>query len=88
MQLAVINWETKQVTNVIEYSSDVAYQLQFPLGTATRDCTNYPVAIGDEWDEEHECFTRDGAPIEREPSDKERIEQLEAVIAALVGGAD
>lgn len=85
---AVINWDTKKVTNLIEVSPDVASTLIFPEGFATRDATNYPVAIGDEWDEENECFTRDGAPIEREPSDKERIEQLEAVIAALVGGAD
>lgn len=88
MNLAVINWDTRKVVNVIEYTEDVAFQLHFPDNFTSRDCTNYPVCIGDDFDELTETFTRDGAPIEREMSEAERIEQLEAVIAALVGGAD
>ena len=86
MKLAVINWESGKVVNLIEYSRDVAYQLSYPLGFATRDCTNYPVCIGDDFDTETETFMRNGAPIEREATDAERIEQLEYIISSLAGG--
>ena len=83
---AVINWETKQVTNLIEVSPDVASTLIFPEGFTTRDATNVPVVIGDEWDEESETFRRDGEIVERQPSAEERLEALEAILAALTGG--
>lgn len=85
---AVINWDTKKVTNLIEVSPDVASTLIFPEGFTTRDATNVPVVIGDEWDEDNGCYLRDGFPIERELSEKERIEALEAMLAALAGGAE
>lgn len=87
MQMAIMDSELT-VVNIIEYTDNSGIAGQFPLGWSTWDCTGVPVVIGDKFDPETGAFSRDGAPIEREPSDKERIEQLEAVIAALVGGED
>ena len=86
MQMAVINWETKTVTNIIEYTEDVAYHLEVPLGYAFRDCTGIPLVIGDTYDDETGCFLRDGEEVEREATAEERLDQIEALLEALAGG--
>ena len=72
-----------KVINIIEYSEYGIGGLQFPLGQTLWDCTDVPVAIGDDF--EDGVFSRDGQPVEPMPSADQRISELEATMNALLG---
>ena len=72
------------VCNIIEIASDTAIGITLPLEQLSWDCGQYPVAIGDRW--EDGVFSRDGGPLVRQVmADVERIAELEAQMAALLG---
>jgi hypothetical protein len=82
MKKAVINIESKEVENIIEYA-DRGVAMRLPLGYTVYDCTQFDVQIGDTF--EDGVFYRDGEPVEYKPSDAERLALLEAELAALAG---
>ena len=49
------------VCNIIEIASDTAIGITLPLEQLSWDCGQYPVAIGDRW--EDGVFSRDGGPM-------------------------
>ena len=71
------------VCNIIEIASDTAIGITLPLDQLSWDCGQYPVAIGDRW--EDGVFSRDGGPLAPVPTDAEKIAELEAQMAALLG---
>ena len=71
------------VANIIEIASDTALGINLPLDQLSWDCGQYPVAIGDRW--EDGVFSRDGGPLTPVPTDAEKIAELEAQMAALLG---
>ena len=71
------------VCNIIEIASDTAIGITLPLEQLSWDCGQYPVAIGDRW--EDGVFSRDGGPLVPVPTDAEKIAELEAQMAALLG---
>ena len=81
-QKAVINKSTGEVENIIEYA-DREVAIRLPLGYMTYDCTNVAVQIGDTFD--NGAFYRDGATVETQLTDAQRLAQMEAAFAALAG---
>ena len=69
MRKAIV--ENGVVTNVIEYTGG---RLHLEFGQAMVDCGGYPVNIGDTCEDYQ--FYRDGAALEAEPTDTERISAL------------
>ena len=82
MKKAVINIESKEVENIIEYA-DRGVAMRLPLGYTVYDCTQYDVQIGDTF--EDGVFYRDGEPIDYKLTDAERLAQLELEMAILAG---
>ena len=82
MKKAVINKSTGEVENIIEYA-DRGVALRLPLGYIVYDCTNVAVQIGDTFD--NGAFYRDGAAVETQLTDAQRLAQMEAAFAALAG---
>ena len=81
MRLAIIQLEEEGSTsgvvcNIIEIASDTALGITLPLDQLSWDCGQYPVAIGDRW--EDGVFSRDGGPLVPVPTDAEKIAELEA----------
>ena len=81
------------VCNIIEIASDTALGITLPLDQLSWDCGQYPVAIGDRW--EDGVFSRDGGPLTPVPTNAEKIAELEAEktllaaqVAALSGQND
>lgn len=64
------------VCNIIEIASDTAMGITLPLEQLSWDCGQYPVAIGDRW--EDGVFSRDSGPLVPVPTDAEKIAELEA----------
>ena len=64
------------VCNIIEIASDTALGITLPLDQLSWDCGQYPVAIGDRW--EDGVFSRDGQPVTPVPTDAQRIAELES----------
>lgn len=62
------------VANIIEIASDTALGINLPLDQLSWDCGQYPVAIGDRW--EDGVFSRDGGPLAPVPTDAQRIAEL------------
>ena len=62
------------VCNIIEIASDTALGITLPLDQLSWDCGQYPVAIGDRW--EDGVFSRDGQPVTPVPTDAQRIAEL------------
>ena len=81
-QKAVINKSTGEVENIIEYA-DRGVAIRLPLGYMTYDCTNVAVQIGDTF--EDGSFYRNGAAVETQLTDAQRLAQMEAAFAALAG---
>lgn len=81
MRSAVIDTETNEVVNIIIYTDRMGIHL--PLKYIVYDCTQYDVQIGDTF--EDGVFYRNGEPVEYQPSDTERLVQLEAAMMALIG---
>ena len=82
MKKAVINKSTNEVENIIEYA-DRGVAIRLPLGYAVYDCTNVAVQVGDTFDGGK--FYRDGAAVETQLTDAQRLAQMEAAFAALAG---
>lgn len=82
MKKAVINKSTNEVENIIEYA-DRGVAIRLPLGYIVYDCTNVAVQIGDTFD--NGAFYRDGAAVETQLTDAQRLAQMEAAFAALAG---
>ena len=82
MRKAVINKSTNEVENIIEYA-DRGVAIRLPLGYIVYDCTNVAVQIGDTFD--NGAFYRDGAAVETQLTDAQRLAQMEAAFAALAG---
>ena len=82
MKKAVINKSTNEVENIIEYA-DRGVAIRLPLGYIVYDCTNVNVQIGDTFD--NGAFYRDGAAVETQLTDAQRLAQMEAAFAALAG---
>lgn len=64
------------VDNIIEISTDVAIGLQLPDNHLLWACDQYPVAIGDEWNDG--VFTRDGEPVYPIPTAEQQIADLDS----------
>ena len=60
--------------------------MTFPLGTTVWDCGQFDVQIGDTF--EDGIFSRNGEPLEPVPTDADRIEELQEMLNALLGGED
>ena len=84
MTQAVINKSTNEVENIIEYA-DRGVAIRLPLGYVVYDCTNVDVQIGDTFD--NGAFYRDGAAVDTQLTDAQRLAQMEAAFAALAGEA-
>lgn len=84
MKKAVINKSTNEVENIIEYA-DRGVAIRLPLGYIVYDCTNVAVQIGDTFD--NGAFYRNGAAVETQLTDSQRLAQMEAAFAALAGEA-
>lgn len=54
------------VSNIIEMLNESVIGFQLPLGYLLWDCGEYPVAIGDRWDDG--VWTRDGLPLASDSS--------------------
>lgn len=76
--------ENGKVINMIEYGERGIGGLRLPLGQVLWDCTDVPAAIGDDFKDG--LFTRNGEPVEQQPSAEQRIAELEATLEALTGG--
>ena len=81
-QKAVINKSTGEVENIIEYA-DRGVAIRLPLGYMTYDCSTVAVQIGDPFD--NGAGYRDGAAVETQLTDAQRLAQMEAAFAALAG---
>ena len=64
------------VDNIIEITADAAIGLQLPNNHILWDCGQYPVTIGDEWNDGF--FTREGEPIEPVPTAEDKIAILDS----------
>lgn len=64
------------VANIVEVTADTAMGITLPLDQLSWDCGQFPVAIGDRW--EDGVFSRDGGPLAPAPTDAEKIAELEA----------
>lgn len=84
MKKAVINTNSNEVENIIEYA-DRGVAMRLPLGYIVYDCSQYNVQIGDTY--EDGVFYRDGVAVEYIPTDAERLAQLETEMAILAGEA-
>lgn len=81
MKKAVIQNNT--VTNIIECSDEGLKGLRFPVGTIVWDCGQYAVAIGDSFQDG--VFSRDGEPLEPQPTEQDQINQLRHELDVLLG---
>ena len=90
MRLAIIQLEAEGSTsgvvcNIIEVTADTALGITLPLDQLSWDCGQFPVAIGDRW--EDGVFSRPNRTLDEARAEK--ISQLSAVCNALiVAGAD
>ena len=72
------------VDNIIICSDEGIKGMSFPIGTTIWDIGQYPVHIGDEF--EDGTFYRDGEPLEPDPSDEDRIDEINELLSVLLGG--
>lgn len=75
-----------EVINIIEMTSNSGIGLRLPEGQTIWDCGQYPVAIGDRW--ENGRYSRDGEELETIPTADQKINELQAEMDALLGGED
>lgn len=72
------------VENIIEIAASSPISLTLPAGRIMWDCGQYPVAIGDEWNDG--VFTRNGEALVPIPSVESRLYDVETAINALLTG--
>ena len=71
-----------KVSNIIEITQEAALGFVLPDNTLMWDCGQYPVAIGDDWNDG--IFTREGAALMPVPT----VEQQLAGVQAQLSQAD
>lgn len=74
------------VDNIIEISADTAIGIQLPDNHLLWGCDQYPVAIGDEWN--NGVFTRNGEPLTPLVTAEEQIIEMQAQLDALLLGGE
>lgn len=74
------------VDNIIEIAAEAAIGLQLPDNHILWDCGQYPVAIGDEWNDG--VFTREGEALIPIPTTEQQIADLQAQLDALLLGGE
>ena len=74
------------VDNIIEITADAAIGLQLPDNHILWACDDYPVAIGDEWNDG--SFTRGGEALMPIPTSDQKIAGLQAQLDALILGGE
>lgn len=74
------------VDNLIEITADAAIGIELPENHILWDCGQYPVAIGDEWNDG--VFTREGEALTPIPTAEQQIADLQAQIDALLLGGE
>lgn len=70
------------VENIIEITAQAAIGFNLPQGRLLWDCGQFPVAIGDDW--EDGVFSRDGEALEPVPTVEERVSGLEETTDTVV----
>lgn len=70
-----------KVDNIIECTGLAALKLESVMHCTLVPCEQYPTAIGDTYD--NGVFLRDGAEVERIPTDSEKVAMLESENQAL-----
>ena len=81
MTKAIIN--NGKVTNLIVCSDEGLIGMTFPADTTVWDCGQYPVRIGDDF--ENGVFSRDGEPLDPSPTEIDRIDELQSLLETLLG---
>ena len=81
MKKAVI--ENNIVINIIECSDEGLKGLQFPLGQTVWDCGQYPVAIGDNF--EDGVFSRDEENLSPMLTVQDQINELQSIVDIMLG---
>lgn len=84
MRKAII--ENNKVINIVEFAENSAVGIRLPLGQIIYDCGQYPVAIGDDFNDG--VFSRDGEPLEPVPTAEQQIADLQAQLDILMGVAE
>ena len=74
------------VDNLIEISADAAIGIELPENHILWDCGQYPVAIGDEWNDG--VFTRNGESVYPVPTTGQKIADLQEQLDALFLGGE
>lgn len=70
-----------KVENLIEITAQAAIGFKLPAGRLMWDCGQFPVAIGDDW--ENGVFSREGEALEPVLTVEDRVNELEANDIAL-----
>lgn len=70
---------TGKVSNVIEITQEAALGFVLPDNTLMWDCGQYPVAIGDDWNDG--VFTREGATLTPLPTVEQQLAQVRAELS-------
>ena len=71
-----------KVENLIEITAQAAIGFKLPAGRLMWDCGQFPVAIGDDW--ENGVFSREGELLEPVPTVEERVSGLEKTTDTVV----
>ena len=69
-----------KVENLIEITAQAALGFRLPQGRLLWDCGQYPVAIGDDWNDG--VFSREGGALEPVLTAEQQIAELEDKLAA------
>lgn len=64
-----------KVENIIEITAQAAIGFKLPQGRLLWDCGQYPVAIGDDWNDG--VFSREGGELVPVPTAEQKIAELE-----------
>ncbi len=68
-----------KVSNIIEITAEAALGFVLPDNTLMWDCGQYPVAIGDDWNDG--VFTREDAPLTPVPTVEQQLNALKSLVA-------
>lgn len=68
-----------KVSNIIEITSEAALGFVLPDNTLMWDCGQYPVAIGDDWNDG--VFTREGAALTPVPTVEQQLAETKSQLA-------
>ncbi len=68
-----------KVANIIEITAEAALGFVLPDNTLMWDCGQYPVAIGDDWNDG--VFTREGATLTPIPTTEQQLAEVRVQLA-------